>query len=680
MATSNPSPAAAPINRPPQVALPPRVVPNSRRLDDSFPVFGLNVYCDHPAWFEILLTTDRSLFDPANASRRKPDNFYSSRQDSRLIPVQLGSAVYLAPSAVLRGFTSANPRPSEIYYTAVAYADADGHGAVFAQPMETLATSAPSVTVSRHYGSDGGLSAFGMDPAKLHRWQPPAMQPSGKPASGMSLAAASISDEEDRAGGEDGRYAAPPEQVNARPQSVDYDRGMDDDEPAEYGTAMWADPVFAAEAPDYDDGYGEPPATASLLASLAQQTSFRPGDPEPQELHDGASDDEDGRYFAARGDGGGRSSGDTSYSASAAYDDDEDDDTYRSRPYAAAASAGYGDEADEGGWRAEGSQAMAAVAPAAAPAPTPPAAQPEPAPAAPIPIEKKRDLIGKLGEYTATAADAEFNGVLGPDHPAYRRYHLGLSFGVVGFNQDAGHLGQLLMAMRERDAAKFSEIFGPDAETLIRVTAARGPQSAESRDGRSARVQPVGGADLWQDPWTARFREAGMHRPFQAVQNRLAAELFLDPELPFAHHMGFNTERGLAIVLDRASQMGGATAEQWIANSCGPLQTAQQRQQAVAALGFRDLRAYQGARHGIETDGQWGPRTHAALVDELRESGKSPVPLPTLDQMLDALVRRAAQTPWFSRLQALRNDVRFGDTPIHFKQRRHEGDGKQPRR
>src|SRR4051794_9000812 len=120
MATSNPSPAAAPVNRPPQVALPPRVVPNSRRLDDSFPVFGLNVYCDHPAWFEVILATDRSLFDPANVSRRKPDNFYSSRQDSRLIPVQLGSAVYLAPSAVLRGFTSANPRPSEIYYTAVA--------------------------------------------------------------------------------------------------------------------------------------------------------------------------------------------------------------------------------------------------------------------------------------------------------------------------------------------------------------------------------------------------------------------------------------------------------------------------------------------------------------------------------------------------------------------------------
>src|SRR5262245_32871825 len=139
-----PSVASAPVNHPLQVALPPRVVANSPRLDDSFPVFGLNIYCDHAAWFEVLLTTDRALFDPASASRRKPDNFYSSRQDSRLIPIQLGTAVYLAPAAVLRGFTNAMPRPAEIYYTVVAYSDAQGSNPVFAQPPEALASSAPS--------------------------------------------------------------------------------------------------------------------------------------------------------------------------------------------------------------------------------------------------------------------------------------------------------------------------------------------------------------------------------------------------------------------------------------------------------------------------------------------------------------------------------------------------------
>jgi len=234
--------------------------------------------------------------------------------------------------------------------------------------------------------------------------------------------------------------------------------------------------------------------------------------------------------------------------------------------------------------------------------------------------------------------------------------------------------------MRDRDPVKFSEIFGPDSDSLLRVTTARGPRSMESPQGRSARVQPVGGADLWQEPWLGRFREAGGYKPFQAVQNRLAAEWFLDPMLHFARHMGFHTERALAIAMDRASQAGPATAQQWIANSCGPLQTPQQRQQALAALGFADLGAFQAAHRGVEADGQWGPLTHAALVDKLRESGHSPVPLPTLDQMLDALVRRSAQAPWYSRIQALRNDVRFGDTPVQFGHRRHEYAGYEPQR
>ena len=717
MAPSNVAPAGAPVNHPPQVALPPRMVPNSRRLDDSFPVLGFNIFCDHAAWFEVLLSTDRALFDPANASRRKPDNFYSSRQDSRLIPIQLGSAIYLAPAAVLRGFTGATPRPSEIYYTVAAYADAQGSNPVFAQPAETLAASAPSVAISRHYGSDGGWSAFGMDPGKLHRWQPPAIQPSGKPVSGLSLAAVGLSDEEDRAGGEDGRYAAPPEPVNARPQEADYtgyEEAQKDHEPPHYGDSRAA----AAAESDYEDGYGQPPPPSDLVASLAQQTSFRPGEAEPQELEDGDGE-EDGRGYAARGATPGNSySGATAYDSDddapgytdgrseglgnaysvARYgnsDDDDDDDESSSRSYRAAGGGGsngsrfyaaspsavsagttYGDEAEEGNWSAEGSQSMAAVA-------APPALAPKPAPSAPeapLTVEKKRDLIGKLGDYTAISADAEFNGVLGPDHPAYRRHHLGLSFGIVGFNQDTGHLGQLLLAMRERDAAKFAEIFGPDAESLLRITTTRGPRSMESREGRSARVQPVSGADLWQDPWLARFREAGAYKPFQAVQNRLAAEWFLDPLLGFAHRMGLNTERALAMAMDRASQMGVAASEQWIANSCGPLQTPQQRQQALAALGFSDLGSFQAAHAGLESDGQWGPRTHAALVEGLRDGGRSPVPLPALDQMLDALVRRAAQSPWFARMQALRNDVRLGDTAMHLGHPRHDGAGKQPQR
>lgn len=647
MATSRVDPVASPINHPAQVALPPRIMPNRRQLDDSFPVLGFNIFCDHPAWFEVLLTTDRSLFDPANVSKRTPANFYSSRQDARLIPVQLGTAVYLAPAAVLRGFTTAIPRPQEIFYTVVVYSDAQGANPQFAQPTGTLATSAPSVAISRHYGSDGSLTAFGMDPTKLRHWQPPDMQASGKPvAGGQSLNGHRMSADDDRAGGEDGRGAPAPEIVFAGgPQSLEYD-GDQWAEPESYREEAGAAVSYgttrasALDDDDYIDGYpGSPPPAGNLVASLAQQTSFRAGDPEPEQLQDDADDDG----------GGGRV-----YRAAASYSRPAATSTYPTR-----GAAAYGDEADEGDI-SYSSQSQGAEAAPAVPPPSP------------VTIEVKRDLISKLGDYTAVSADAEFNGVLGADHPAYRRYHLGLSFGVTGFNQDRGDLGRLLTLMRERDAAKFQEIFGADAEALVRVTTARGPRSAESRDGRSARVQPVGGADLWQEPWLGRFREAGGYKPFQAAQNRLAAELYLDPMLRFAHQFGFNTERALGIAVDRASQMGVVEAQQWIAASCGPLQTSQQRQQALAALGFEDLHAFQAAHHDLEADGQWGPRTHAALVDALRDSGRSPVPLPTLDQMLDALVRRSAQTPWFARIQALRNDVRFGDTPLGIERHHRE--------
>jgi hypothetical protein len=655
-------------------------------------VLGFNVFCDHAAWFEVLLATDRSLFDPANASRRKPENFYSSRQDSRLIAIQLGRAVYLAPAAVLRGFINVAGRPSEIYYTVVAYSDEQGSNPVFAQPPSALTVSAPSVAISRHYGSDGSWSAFGMDPSKLRRWQPPEMQPTGRPVSaGLSLGAASISEEEDRAGGEDGRYAPPPQPVNVEPHALDYNDGSDDEDwsqgTREYSDAGSVGRMAAADQDDYDDGYGEPPAAPGLMASLAQQISYRPGEPEPQELQDGYDEASYGRSAAYS------ERQRSSFAPTSSYDsddvDEDDSDRGENAPerYAARRNGGnqpasrfvpsaaengsYSDEADEGPWTGDSYQASAADGGAA---PTP-----APAAAPPLTIEKKRDLIGKLGEYTAVSADAEFNGVLGPDHPSYRRHHLGLSFGVVGFNQDAGHLGQLLSMMRERDPAKFVEIFGPDAEALLRVAAAKGPRSTESRDGRSARVQKVGGADLWEEPWIGRFREAGAFKPFQAVQNRLAAELFLDPILLFAHHIGLNTERALAMAMDRAANVGVASAEQWIATTCGPLQTPQQRQQALAALGVPNVRAFQAGYPGSEVDGQWGPKTHAAMVDALRATGRSPVPLPTLDQLLDAMVRRASQTPWLARIQALRNDVRLGDTPIHFEHRRqHAGQNGHP--
>jgi hypothetical protein len=263
--------------------------------------------------------------------------------------------------------------------------------------------------------------------------------------------------------------------------------------------------------------------------------------------------------------------------------------------------------------------------------------------------------------YAAINPDGEFAGRF-PNHAANGRYHVGLSYGIVQFTQDSGNLGRLLQMMHERDPQAFAQIFGPNADELLAVTNAPGPESGQVPGGRSARVRPVAGADLWEQPWLERFTRAGGVPRFQAAQNELAAALFIDPMLQFAGWLGLNTDRGLAMVFDRAVQMGLNGAKLWIADACGPVQTAAQRQQALAALGHADLLAFQKATPGLAQDGQWGPNSHAALTAALRRlAAGSPVPVATRDQMLDAMVRRAASMPFAKRVAHLRQSTAFHD-------------------
>ena len=210
--------------------------------------------------------------------------------------------------------------------------------------------------------------------------------------------------------------------------------------------------------------------------------------------------------------------------------------------------------------------------------------------------------------------------------------------------------------MRDRDAATFAQTFGPDADRLIDVTTATGPASSAVPDGRSARVQPVAGADLWVEPWVSRFRAAGAIEAFKAAQRELAARAYLDPMLRFAGWMGLDTERALTIAVDRAIQMGVHGACRWISEAVGPLSAPATRQQALAALGYPDLRSFQASVAGLDADGEWGPNTHAAMVGALRALGSaSPVPIPTTDQMVETLARRAASESWHARVDTLRS-------------------------
>lgn len=283
-------------------------------------------------------------------------------------------------------------------------------------------------------------------------------------------------------------------------------------------------------------------------------------------------------------------------------------------------------------------------------------------------IEYVAEFEGGQARYSSMNLDGEFKGRFGRDNPLYQRAHRGLSYGIAQFSQDSGNLGGVLTLMHERDPARFEEVFGPQWQELLTVTNASGPSSLKTESGRSARVQSVGEADLWEEPWVSRFREAGEHPLFQAAQNRLAAELFLDPVLPYAHWLGLYTERGLAMLYDLAVQLGLDQSLKFVVQTIGPVKTAAQRSMALQLLvgdgEETTLEAFQ-RQAGISADGDWNTETHAAMVGALRalfDAGTEiPIEIPGYEEMLDTLVAASATRSWGQRLERLRTDTQFSD-------------------
>jgi hypothetical protein len=70
---------------------------------------------------------------------------------------------------VLRAFLEAQPRPREIFFTAIAYDDEDGHGPVLALPLSQLVAAAPSVPIASDYTVQGLARSFGMALDRLVR-------------------------------------------------------------------------------------------------------------------------------------------------------------------------------------------------------------------------------------------------------------------------------------------------------------------------------------------------------------------------------------------------------------------------------------------------------------------------------------------------------------------------------
>jgi hypothetical protein len=228
--------------------------------------------------------------------------------------------------------------------------------------------------------------------------------------------------------------------------------------------------------------------------------------------------------------------------------------------------------------------------------------------------------------YAAISTDADAQPGAPAASPARR---FGLCFGLLLFSQESGHLGSVLQLMQQRDAAAFSAAFGPQAAALLATA------DAATAD---ARLQPVEGAPLWTEPWLTRFRTAAANPVFQAAQNEEAIEHLFRPMLNAAFALGLNSDRCLAMALDRMVTRGLGGGLDWIVQACGPLRTFEQRCNALEMLGVESVRDFQAGVGWLTPDGEFGPETHAALVGALREQGIVPLPLPAdyEARMLDA--------------------------------------------
>lgn len=579
----------------------PSIRAHRQQIDNRSPFVTFSVDTGGLPYYEVVLTTDRALFLPASSDNRNDSNFYTSRKDSGLISSD--AVIYMPPTRVLQVFA----RSRAIYYTVIAYRGKDLSGAVPAADPPELARAAPGVSIAAGFEGRTLSTVLGVPVERLAR-----LREDGTTAAVYQALAVEpeIDAAADRAEGEDG-YGVP----------------LDD-------SPLAAPAGYEADTEVYDDGFGE-----------EDDSEFSGGMEEGQE----GEEEEEEEYEAGALD---NEYSDESAQAPAMLEDED----YNDESAAPVEAEDYDDGFESG---IEPSQAYGTAA--------------APAPPQPIDIAARRKILsavapfesGKDG-YAAINPDNEHNDA----HPAYRRWHVGLSFGFLQFTQDSGSLGRLLASMRKRDDRMFRQVFGPDSDELVRVTNLPGPSSADSPGGRGPRVQPVGGADLWQDVWTGRFRESaraglfGEGRPqlFNGAQNELADSVYLEPMLRFAGWLGLNTERGLAMLLDAAVRMGVGGARSWIAAAVGPIQTPALRQQALAAVGHADLKSFQQATAGLEADGQWGPMSHAALVAALRGLGsRSPAPVPTREQMLDAIVRRANGEPWAHRPAGLRKSSGLTD-------------------
>ena len=648
------------------------IAPCRSQISDRFPIASFDIALPQPGYYEVACATDPRLFHTDWKQHRNSTNFCTSRY-AGLLPAPDGRATYFVPPDQLRRFAGAR----RIYYALAAYGAPQGGPARFSISPDAL-DQIPSIAISPDF------TGRTLDRARLGV-RPPADDVYGSVAAG-----------ELRWGGDD---LLESERKRAAPVSDEYDDGHSPDlwksEQAREQTREPAAAQALADQDAYDQGI------AAELSADSQESGNETGDYLEAPYYgsafsggDADDDDDEAEYGQAFAE---------DESVDREEDGYEDGVAYGAAYGAAAVTDGYEDAAalygavgyaaDEGNVatlepetpvEAESySEASAAyeLSTGRDPAYSEQLPEEEELPAGGVSralatvaldIPEKVRVVrvvavaesGRDG-YSAINPDNEYRD---PNHPAYQRYHIGLSWGLIQFTQRSGALGRVLSKIKEREdragsaiAAehRFAQLFGPDHEELLRVTNA----STEE-----ARVAPVGGANLWDAVWTARFRAAGNVPHVQYAQNEVALTDYVDPNLRVAAWLDFCTPRALAMLVDRCIHMGNGGGISWIMRSCGPIQTQADREAALRALGHADLRAFQTAfGQGLAVDGQWGPRSHAALTSALRALGsRSPIQVPTRDALLQRLVDAARGRRFHRRLSALhQNRTDFTDDTLY---------------
>lgn len=664
------------------------IIPNRRQVDNKFPVLGFTVKTDGLPFYEVILTTRRELFAAQNSAQRSAGNYYSSRQEkNQLEKTNPNDSVYFVPPTVLNAF--AQTKPNDIFYALIAYRDEQGSGGVCSSNIDRLHFEAPSVSVSQSFTGQTLSKVLGIFTDSAQDYTNYSQQTSYQSYENGDYFESSFG-ETDEDSAEDGysmmKSLADSFANNEESAAEDGYEFYQRENATAQATDVADDWEFGSQQKfsfnDYEDGYESEDGEIAQSYSRIQESVFPADASEPETLYqdDGEfyGDESRSQSFSAQPEFeyAGISSNGHQYGhngKSAGYQDD-----YGFQSSFDDYDDGFGENYSEP-FEDKGKSSLENIPLVGRMIKTATDAIKGGISAAAKIIAKKRiiDIVAKAesggNPFKAINADTEFAKL--KTHEAYGKWHIGLSYGIVQFTQDGGALGKLLVLMRERDKAKFDEIFGNNdpkiADELIRVTNASGDFSEEvynanpKGDGRSNRVQPVNGADLWVSPWKERFELAGDHPPFQGAQNQLAATAYFDPMIQFCEWLELNTDRAYGMCYDRSVQMGDASARKWIIGVVGPISTDALRQEALKALGQPSLEDFQHFMK-MKKDG-WGPKTHAAMVSELRKLGaKSPIPIPTREQMMDSMVRAAAGKSWEKRVKHLRNTTEFSDTVQSF--------------